>query len=102
MDSSLLDGIAYLVGVRPATSVWWGEHRPAPAPAPRGRGRPRTRLVRDEAHQPITVLELAQALSAKSFRSITWREGTAQALRSRFARVRVNAAHYNRPGRKNG
>ncbi|HEV2007882.1 MAG TPA: IS701 family transposase [Burkholderiales bacterium] len=87
-------GMAYAVGIRPATSVWWGEYQPAEAPA--GRGRPRTRLQRDATHQPIGVLELARALPQRSFRSVTWRQGTAVALRSRFARVRVIAAHRDR------
>ena len=87
-------GIPYAVGVRPATTVGWGEHPPAPALP--SRGRPRTRLLRDAPHQPIGVLELARALPTKSFRPVTWREGTAQALSSRFARVRVAAAHGNR------
>jgi SRSO17 transposase len=33
------------------------------------------------------------SLSSRARRKITWREGTAQALSSRFARVRVRAAH---------
>jgi SRSO17 transposase len=90
-------GLLYAVGVRPGTAVWWGAHQPAPPPAPRGHGRPPTRLVRDKTHQPVSVLELAQRLSPRSFRQVTWREGVAGALSSRFARVRVRAAHANRP-----
>ena len=91
--------LAYAVGIRPATAVWWDEHQPAPVPVKqsRGRGRHRTRVLRDETHQPISVLELAQALPRASYRTLTWREGTNAALRSRFARVRVRAAHADRP-----
>lgn len=85
----------YAVAVRETTGVWWGEHQPAPVPAST-RGRPRTRLKRDAEHQPISVLELARQLPAKSWRTLTWREGTNEPLRSRFARVRVRAASGDR------
>ena len=90
-------GLPYAVGIRPATAVWWGRHQPARAPVKPVRGRRRTRVLRDETHQPIGVLELAQSLPRASYRTITWREGTNAALRSRFARVRVRAAHADRP-----
>lgn len=90
-------GLPYAVGIRPATAVWWGEHQPARAPAAQGRGRSRTRVLRDRTHQPIGVLELAKALPATSYRTLTWREGTSAPLRSRFARLRVRAAHADRP-----
>ena len=90
-------GLIYAVGIRPATAVWCDEHEPAPTPVKHGRGRPRTRVLRDEAHQPIGVRELALALPAASYRTVTWREGTNAALSSRFARVRVRAAHADRP-----
>ena len=90
-------GLPYAVGIRPATAVWWEQHQPAPAPVKQVRGRRRTRVLRDETHQPIGVLELAQSLPRSSYRTITWREGTNAPLRSRFARVRVRAAHADRP-----
>ena len=86
-------GLPYAVGIRPATALWWGPHQPASVPLKQGRGRPRTRVRRDETHRPIGVLELAQSLPRASYRTITWREGTNARLRSRFARVRVRAAH---------
>ena len=89
--------LPYAVGVRPATAVWWGEHQPALAPIKSGRGRPRTRVLRDDAHQPISVRELARALPATCYRTLTWREGTNAPLSSRFARVRVRTAQADRP-----
>ena len=97
--------LVYAVGIRPATAVWCDEHQPAPAPAEHvlslskrpGRGRPRTRLVRDETHAPISVKALAESLPRSCYRTLTWREGANAQLRSRFARVRVRAAHANRP-----
>jgi SRSO17 transposase len=91
-------GLTYAVGVRPGTTVWWGEHQPLAEPKPRtGRGRPQNRLQRDRDHQPIAVADLARALPARSWRTVTWRQGSSQPLSSRFARVRVRAAHRDRP-----
>jgi SRSO17 transposase len=89
--------LIYAVGVRPGTAVWWENHQPATPPVARRRGRARTRLVRDETHQPIALLQLAQCLPARSFRHVSWREGVAGKLSSRFARVRVRAAHRDVP-----
>jgi len=90
-------GLHYVMGVRSGTSVWWGRHQPAQAPpARRCRGRPRTRAIRDAKHQPISVLELSRTLPQKIWRSLSWREGSKGSLSSRFARVRVRAAHRNR------
>ena len=90
--------LSYAVAIRPATTLWWGEHQPAPAAHQHRRGgRPRTRVRRDAKHQPISVLDLARALPAGSWRTIQWREGTNAALASRFARVRARAAHQDRP-----
>lgn len=90
-------GLRYAVGVRPGTTVWWGEHQPLTEAKRTGRGRPRRRLKRDDTHQPISVAAVAQALPARSFRTVTWRQGVSQPLCSRFARVRVRAAHRDRP-----
>ena len=90
-------GLIYAVGVRPGTTVWWGENQPAPMPNNGGRGRPRERLVRDANHQPISILDLARTLSPQSYRTITWRIGEAGELTSRFARVRMRPAHRDRP-----
>lgn len=104
-DRMTARGLTYAVGIRPLAAVWWDEHQPAAAPAKpvpssvegTGRGRPRTRVRRDAAHQPIGVRELAQALPAGRYRTITWREGTNAPLSSRFARVRVRAAQGDQP-----
>lgn len=90
-------GLTYAVGVRPGTTVWWGEHRPLAAAKPNGRGRQRRRVQRDGDHQPIPVAEVARTLPARSWRTVSWRQGVSQPLRSRFARVRVRAAHRDRP-----
>src|SRR5215831_15320405 len=56
------------------------------------RGRPQTRLQRGQ-HQPISVKTLALSLPREAWQTITWREGTADWLSSRFARRRVRPAH---------
>lgn len=89
--------LQYAVGVRPGTTVWWGEHQPVAKPKPGTRGRPRRRLTRDAAHQPISVAEVARALTARNWRTVSWRQGASQPLCSRFARVRVRAAHRDQP-----
>ncbi|WP_460587571.1 transposase [Haliea atlantica] len=91
-------GLTCAVGVRPGTTVWWGEHQPLTEPASGGqRDRPRRRLQRDESHQPITIAEVACALPGQAWRNVTWRDGTSGPLSSRFARVRVRAAHRDQP-----
>jgi SRSO17 transposase len=85
-------GLYYAVGIRSSDALWWGAHQPA-APGSTGKGRPRTRVQRDAEHQPISVEALALELSARRFRTLTWREGTNAPLRSRFARLRVRPAH---------
>jgi SRSO17 transposase len=82
----------YAAAVREGTGVWWGEHQPATAP-PQTVGRPRTRVLRDECHQPISVSDVARALPDTKWKTLSWREGTNGRLSSRFARVRVRAAH---------
>lgn len=85
-------GLTYAVGVRPGTTVWWGEYQPLTESL-----RPRRRLMRDATHQPIAVADVARALPGQAWRTVTWREGGSGSLRSRFARVRVRAAHRDRP-----
>jgi SRSO17 transposase len=50
-------------------------------------------LRRDAEHQPVTVKALALGLPEDAWQTITWREGTDEWLKSRFARVRVRPAH---------
>jgi SRSO17 transposase len=85
--------LIYSVGVQPGITVWGPGTGPLP-PKPRQKmGRPPTALQRGPGHHPATVKALAQGLPAQSWRNISWREGTAGKMRSRFAAVRVRAAH---------
>lgn len=48
-------------------------------------------------HQPQPVKDVALQLDADQWQDITWREGSHHTLCSRFARVRVQAAHRGHP-----
>ena len=86
-------GLRYAVGVSPNATVWTAGMEALPPKPNKGRGRPAVTPRRDATHQPIAIDKLALALPAKSWHAITWREGTNTPLGSRFARVRVRAAH---------
>jgi SRSO17 transposase len=85
--------LAYVVGVRGRTSVWRSGEAPLPAKPRKSKGRPPKLLRRDEKHQPVSVKKAALGLAAKDWRTIAWRQGTKQKLRSRFAALRVRPAH---------
>jgi SRSO17 transposase len=51
-------------------------------------------------NETLSVLELAKKLGRKTFRPITWREGTRRALRSRFAMQRVSVENSDGKWRK--
>jgi len=85
-------GLAYVAGILSTTTVWAPGTGPLPAKKWSGIGRPPTLLRRDGKHQPICVKELALGLSKRAWRVVKWREGSAEWLSSRFARVRVRAA----------
>jgi len=102
-NTALRDGITalklnYVAGILPNTSVWTEGKKPLRRKAWLGRGRPPTRLRRSARHRPVQVKQLALSLAAKAWRPIKWREGSADWLASRFARLRVRPAHrdYNR------
>jgi SRSO17 transposase len=86
-------GLQYMVGVMSSVSVW----RPGEAPLAKrkwkGTGRPTKLLRRDRDHKPLAVKALALSLPTSAWETITWRQGTKQNLRSRFAAVRVRPAH---------
>ena len=85
-------GLRYVAGIGPNTSVWPPGEAPVPPQSRTGRGRPQTRLQRGQ-RQPISVKTLALSLPPEAWQTITWREGTADWLSSRFARRRMRPAH---------
>jgi SRSO17 transposase len=86
-------GLTYAAGILSSTSVWAPGAAPLPPKRWSGRGRPSTRIRRDAEHKPVSVKALAFALPKRAWRTIGWREGSCERLSSRFARVRVRAAH---------
>ena len=97
-DTGYRDGIAelglmYVVGIKPATSVWAPGAGPLPPKPWSGRGIKPTRLRRDETASPVSVKALALSLESSQYRKLTWREGTNTKLASRFAALRVRPAH---------
>lgn len=86
-------GLTYVAGIFSHTTVWTCDTRPLPPKKWSGQGRPPKLLRRNRKHQPIAVKELALELPKRAWRTIKWREGSAEMLSSRFARVRVRAAH---------
>jgi SRSO17 transposase len=83
----------YVAGILPHTTVWAPGMAPVAPKTWSGRGRPPSLMRRDSRHRPVSVKALARNLPAKAWRTVTWREGTAEPLTSRFARLRVRAAH---------
>jgi SRSO17 transposase len=88
-------GLQYVVGVKHNMTVWEPGTQPLPAikKEREGRGRPARLLRRDKEHQPVSLKDLAMALPASAWKNVSWREGTAKTLKSRFAAVRVRPAH---------
>ncbi len=86
-------GLRYVVGVTSTATVWAPGTSSLPPPVYRGRGRHPVRPVRDDAHKPVSVQQLALGLPNSAWRRLTWREGTNKPLSGRFARVRVRPAN---------
>jgi SRSO17 transposase len=93
-------GLTYVAGIVPTTTVWAPGTAPLPPKRWSGRGRRPTRLRRDAKHRPVTVKELALSLSRRAWRTIEWREGSAEPLVSRFARLRIRIAHHDEQRRE--
>jgi SRSO17 transposase len=79
--------LRYVAGVQSNILVW------PPGCSPRRRGRVLNNTGRRDEPDLISVKGLALSLPKKAWRKIRWREGSADWLSSRFARVRVRAAH---------
>jgi SRSO17 transposase len=97
-DTKLRDGLgelglSYIAAVRPNTGVWAPGTAPLPPKPWSGRGRQPNRLRRDAEHQPVSVAALARDLPEAAWSTVTWRDGSAAPLSSRFARRRVRIAH---------
>ena len=87
--------LTYVAGILSSTTVWAPGTKPLPPKRWSGQGRPPTRPRRSATHKPVSVKLLALGLPRRAWRTVSWREGTAEQLTSRFARVRVRPAHRN-------
>jgi len=86
-------GLRYAVGVNPETTVWPPGVEPLPAKPWSGQGHPPRLLRRDRDHRPMAAQALAHSLPTSEWKTVRWREGTRGTMSSRFAAVRVRAAH---------
>ena len=80
-------GVSYVVGIQPKILVW------PPGTGPRRRGRPLNNTGRRDEPDLISAKRLARDLPKDTWHTIRWREGSAEWLSSRFARVRVRVGH---------
>ena len=86
-------GLGYAVAVEPSTAVWL-ESPQVPVPAPSGRpGHPRRHPPLADLPAVYSLRATAQSLPPSAWRTVTWRMGTKGPQSSRFALVRVWAAH---------
>ena len=86
-------GLTYVAGILPNTTVWAPGTEPLRPKKWSGQGRPPKLIRRNGKRRPVSVKALALNLPARAWHTITWREGSAEPLSSRFARVRIRVAH---------
>ena len=84
--------LPYAVQVEPTTVVWTTDPN-LPLPAPQKTGRPRRYPPLEALPRPESLDKVAQQLPTAAWRTVTWRQGSRGAQRSRFARLPVWAAH---------
>lgn len=80
-------GLKYVAGILPNTLMW-----PSGA-GPRRKDKPLNNTGRRDEPDLISAKEIALALPKRAWRRIEWREGSANRLSSRFARVRLGVGH---------
>src|SRR5438477_12718509 len=80
-------GVSYVVGIQPKILLW------PPGKGPKRRGRPLNNTGRRDEPDLIAAKRLARDLPKHAWHTIRWREGSAEWLSSRFARVRARVGH---------
>ena len=86
-------GLQYAVAVEPGIKVWTTDPELTPLAAELPRGRPRAYPALKDLPAAQTLVEVANGLPKAAWRNITWRQGTKGPMGSRFAQVKVWAAH---------
>lgn len=80
-------GVPYVVGIVPTILMW------APGSGPRRMDKPMNNTGRRDEPELVSAKEVALGLPKRAWRTVTWREGSADRLSSRFARVRVGVGY---------
>jgi SRSO17 transposase len=79
--------VPYVAGILPNTLMW------PPGTGPKRRRKPLNNTGRRDEPDLISAKEVAFGLSKRAWQTIGWREGSADCLSSRFARVRVGVGY---------
>jgi len=86
-------GLQYAVAVEPSVKVWTSDPAQVPVVANKTAGRPRQYPALKDLPEAKTLAEVARDLPKEAWHNVTWRQGTKGPMRSRFAQVKVWAAH---------
>ncbi len=86
-------GLQYAGAVEPSVKVGTRDPAQVPLAANKPVGRPRQYPALKDLPEAKTLAEVAKALPKQAWHNITWRQGTKGPMRSRFAQVKVWAAH---------
>lgn len=85
--------LSYVVAVEPKTVVWKEDPKAVPVPPSAPTGRPRRYPPLQSTPVPQDLVTVARQLPASAWKKVTWRAGTRGPQRSRFAKLKVWAAH---------
>src|SRR5882724_5557552 len=80
-------GVLYAASILPNTLMWRS------GTGPRRKGKPLNNTGRRDQPDLISAREVMLGLPKRAWRTVNWREGSADWLSSRFARVRVGVGH---------
>jgi SRSO17 transposase len=80
-------GVQYVVSIQPNTLMWRS------GAGPRRKDKPLNNTGRRDEPDLISAKEVMLGLPQRAWRTVKWREGSADWLSSRFARVRVSVGH---------
>jgi SRSO17 transposase len=80
-------GVPYVAGILPNTLMWRS------GTVPRQTGKPLNNTGRRDQPDLISAKQVALGLPKQAWRTVKWREGSADWLCSRFARARVRVGH---------
>jgi SRSO17 transposase len=86
-------GLCYVMAAEPTTVVWTQDPNAVPVPPSAPTGRPRRYPPLASTPVPQDLATVAKQLPKTAWKKVTWREGTRGPQRSRFAKLKVWAAH---------